>query len=129
MRVAYQRAKVLRVGFRMPCKQFGECCLVFQQALAPALELMHVACMLLGYAFPGVKLRDDGGCLDVPHQLAYVLHLAALGAELVDAVHLAYRIAQVFRQVELCELVLAKGHELGPKILQVVHLLLDLGLA
>jgi hypothetical protein len=36
------------------------------------------------------------------------LHLAALRAELVDVLHLAYRVAQVLGDVELCDLVLAQ---------------------
>ena len=57
------------------------------------------------------------------------MQLAALRAELVNVLHLAHRIAQIFRNVELCELILAEIGQLFAEVAQFVHLLFDLGFA
>jgi len=48
---------------------------------------------------------------------------------LFDVLHLADRIAQVLGKVELRELVLAEFGQFLAEVAQLVHLLLDLGLA
>jgi hypothetical protein len=120
---------VLRVGLRVVGEQFGQCVVAFQQAVAPAFQLVQVGGVLLRAAFPGVQFCDDGCGIHVAHQPADVLHLAALRTELVDAVHLVDCVAQGFRQVELRELVLAERDQFLPDVLQFKHLLLDLGFA
>ena len=129
LRVAYQCAQALRIGLRMSGKQFGQGAVILQQALAPAFQLMHIADVLLRNAFPYIQFGQDGGGIHFPHQLADVLHLATLRAEFVEAFHFAYRIAQIFGQVQLRELIPAQLGQLHAEVAQLVHLFLDPGFA
>src|SRR3990167_5193474 len=129
LRVADQRAQALRVGLRMSGEQLGQRAVVFHQTVAPAFQLVHIRDVMLRFPLPCVQLGEDGRGIHFAHQLADVLHLAALRAELVDVLHLADRIAQVLGDVELRDLVLAQLGQFLAEVAQLVHLLLYLGLA
>ncbi len=129
VRVADQRAQMLCVGIGVRGEQLGKRRIVIQQAVAPTLDLMQISGMLARGAVPGFQLGDNVRGFHLAHQLADELHLPPLRTEFIDAFHLADGVIQAFRQIQLFQPVVAEFHQLLADALQIVHLLLDFGLA
>ena len=55
-----QRPQPLCIRFGMISEQLGQCCIAFQQTVAPPLQLMQPSDMLVRFAAPCFQLGDDG---------------------------------------------------------------------
>ncbi len=106
---------------------FGKDSLVFQQADTEALQAMQ-ACRFGGrFAAQHGQAGADRFVVHAAHQLAEVLDLPAAGAVGGDLLALAYRIENVFRQLEAFQLADGQFDQFGTEVAQLVHRLLLLG--
>ena len=102
----------------------GERAIVADQALAQRLEAAVARGGFGRLAGERVELRADRCRIDVAHQPADVLQLAALAFVAADALRVAYRGGQHFGQLELVEVRIGKLDERCAERLQRVHLFL-----
>src|SRR6266481_1399403 len=90
VRVTNQAAQMLHINFWIRCKQFSQRRIAFQQAFAPPFQQMHMGSVLLRISLPASQLGEYGRGVNIAHQFADILYLAALRAEFVDAFQLVY---------------------------------------
>jgi len=102
----------------------GERAIVADQALAQRLEAAVARGGFGRLAGERVELRADRCRIDVAHQPADVLQLAALAFVAADALRVAYRGGQHFGQLELVEVRVGELDERCAERLQRVHLFL-----
>ncbi len=102
--IADQGAQALRIGFGVRRQQFGERIGLFQQAVAPMLNLVQPGRVLPRYAVPCIKFGNDGRWLHIAHQAADVLQLAAECAELGDAFVFQDGFQQLLVQIQFAQL-------------------------
>ena len=102
----------------------GERAIVADQALAQRLEAAVARGGFGRLAGERVELRADRCRIDVTHQPADVLQLAALAFVAADALRVAYRGGQHFGQLELVEVRVGELDERCAERLQRVHLFL-----
>ena len=123
-RVANQGAQRLEIGAGMARDVVGERAIVADQALAQRLEAAVARGGFGRLAGERVELRADRCRIDVAHQPADVLQLAALAFVAADALRVAYRGGQHFGQLELVEVRVGELDERCAERLQRVHLFL-----
>ncbi len=102
----------------------GERTIVADQALAQRLEAAVARGGFGRLAGERVELRADRRRIDVAHQSADVLQLAALAFVAADVLRVAYRGGEHFGQLELVEVRIGKLDERCAERLQRVHLFL-----
>jgi PmbA protein len=107
----------------------GEGRIVLQQARSPGFQASVRCRRLRGAALDRRELLADGRGVDVAHQAAYVLHLAAPGFVAADALRFEQRPAQLVVELEAGKLRFRQPRQRGAERLQLEHFALAPGLA
>ena len=107
----------------------GEGVVAGQQLHAPAFCFVQGQRILCAAELHGGHRFADGLHVVLAHQLADVLHLAALALEGLGALVLGHRIAQRLGNGQVDDAVIGQADERLAEVLQLVHLFLELGLA
>src|SRR5688500_9007354 len=128
-RVADQRAQRLQVGAGMLRGEGGERLVVADQALAPGLEAAVPRAGLRRAAFELGHARADRRGIDVSHQAADVLQLAALRFVALDALGFEDRREQARIERHRVQLPLGQLDQRRAEHLQLVHFALAARLA
>ena len=116
-----QRAQALRIAARVCGREERERARVGEQLLAPAPGVTLQRHLRALGAAPLLDPRADRRRIDLAHQPADVLQLAAPAFEIADALRFEHRFEQDFGQPHLRELRGVQLDELRPGLLERVH--------
>ena len=130
--LAHQGAQLLGVGRGVGFDPAAERVVVGNQAVAPAFGLVQGG----GFGGRHAVLLGQGELhglqhlgVELAHQLADELHLAALALEIGDALGLGDGVDQLFVQRERIEQTGAQAEQFGAELLQLVAFALEIGAA
>jgi hypothetical protein len=130
--LADQGAQLLRVGLRELRQPAGQRVFLRHQLGAPFLGQVQ-RLRLLGRAlvlvFERIACRLPHVGIQLPHELANVLHLAPPAFEVGDAAHFGQRIDQLVGQRQALHQVGAQGQQFFAELLQLGAFTLEIGAA
>ena len=98
-----------------------ECIIFVEQPLAPALGEVLRGGVRARHAVPLIESGADRRGVNFAHQLADVLHLAAAGLEIPDALRFKNGLQQALRQFNLPELIGVEFNQSHADLLQRLH--------
>src|SRR6185503_6405441 len=120
-RVADRGAQRLEVGGRECRGEVRERGIVGEQALAPGVQAPVARAALRRVTFDLGEAAADRLRIDLAHQPADVLHLAALRLVAADALRLEYGLPEIRRHLDRLELRFRQPHQRDAERLQLVH--------
>jgi len=130
--LADQRAQLLRIGGGVLGHPGGQRVVVGNQPVAPLfgqVQLQLFGGRALVLLFQGLAGGVHQFGLQLAHELAHVLHLAALAFKVGDALGLGQRFHQFVGQAHGVEQVGAQGQQLLAQVLQFIALAFEIGAA
>src|SRR5262245_54480768 len=94
-RLAHAGAQPPQVRARVLARELGECLVVLEQAQPPALDAVMRGGRFSRLTVPALDFARDRHRVDLAHELADVLQLAAMALAAADALRLEHRVAQI----------------------------------